>query len=55
MFDHIAITDTRKNSAMRHAIELLLAKGWSISGRDPVRIERGPLVRIVRSGVLIDG
>lgn len=46
--------EARSNTAMRHAIDLLLADGWSITGRDPVRIERGPRVKLVRGRALID-
>lgn len=55
MFDHIELKDTRKHPAMRLHIEDLLNKGWSITGRDPVRLEMGVQVRVVRNGVLIDG
>lgn len=47
--------DKRKYHAMRAHIDKLIAEGWSISGRDPVRIERGHRVMEVREGVLIDG
>lgn len=55
VFDHIELKDTRKHPAMRLHIEDLLNKGWSITGRDPVRLEMGVQVRVVRNGVLIDG
>lgn len=41
--------------ALRNRIEELLAAGWSITGRDPVRLERGVRVLQVRGGALIDG
>lgn len=41
--------------ALRQRIDELLAAGWSITGRDPVRIERGVRVLQVRGGALIDG
>jgi hypothetical protein len=40
---------------MRRLIDKLLDKGWSITGRDPVRLERFHQVKIVRGGVLVDG
>ncbi|GLZ89570.1 hypothetical protein Pres01_56210 [Metapseudomonas resinovorans] len=40
---------------MRKHIEKLLDQGWSITGRDPVRLERHQQVKIVKDGVLIDG
>ena len=41
--------------AMRAHIDKLLDQGWSITGRDPVRLERHQRVKIVRGGVLVDG
>lgn len=41
--------------ALHRRIDELLAHGWSISGRDPVRLERGSRVLLVRFGGLIDG
>ena len=56
VFDHVETTDTRKNAAMRDRItQLTELEGWSITGRDPVRLSRGHLVKQVRGGVLIDG
>lgn len=57
MFEHIEleIKDTRIYPKMRLHIDGMLSKGWSITGRDPVRLERGPRVQVVRNGVLIDG
>jgi hypothetical protein len=55
VFDHFELNDTRSNPDMRHAIDLLLAEGWSITGRDPVRIERGAQAKVVRGRALIDG
>ncbi|WP_339521759.1 hypothetical protein [Pseudomonas sp. EA_35y_Pfl2_R111] len=45
----------RQRPALRQRIDELLAAGWSITGRDPVRIERGVRVLQVRGGALIDG
>lgn len=45
----------RVRPALRQRIDELLAAGWSITGRDPVRIERGVRVLQVRGGALIDG
>jgi hypothetical protein len=47
--------DTRKSTAMRLHIKKMQADGWSITGRDPVRLERGPRVQVVRGEVLIGG
>lgn len=55
MFDHIELKDTRVHAAMRLHIDGMLSKGWSITGRDPVRLELGVQVRVVRNGVLISG
>ena len=57
MFEHIEleIKDTRIYPKMRLHIDDLLGKGWSITGRDPVRLELGVQVKTVRNGVLIDG
>lgn len=41
--------------ALRRHIDKLLDQGWSITGRDPVRLERHQQVKIVKGGVLIDG
>lgn len=49
------MAEQRKYHAMRAHVEQLLARGWSISGRDPVRLECGRRVKVVRGGVLIDG
>nr|WP_298117385.1 hypothetical protein [uncultured Pseudomonas sp.] len=46
---------TRVLHALRQRIDELVAHGWSISGRDPVRLERGSRVLLVRFGGLIDG
>ncbi|WP_280288449.1 hypothetical protein [Pseudomonas sp. BN417] len=40
---------------MRTHIDKLLDQGWSITGRDPVRLELHQRVKIVRGGVLVDG
>jgi hypothetical protein len=55
VFEHIENTDTRVLTAMRVRIDKLLADGWSITGRDPVRLERGVQALTVRGGVLING
>ena len=55
MFDHVELKDTRIYSAMRLRIDELLGKGWSITGRDPVRLGLGVQVKAVRSGVVING
>lgn len=48
------MNNNRKNNAMRARIDELLAAGWSIAGRDPVRIDSGRgFAYIVRGGALI--
>lgn len=49
------MSDSRKFHALRLRIEQLLAEGWSIAGREPLRIARGHRVMQVRGGALIDG
>lgn len=49
------IPENRKYHAMRERVQQLLDLGWSISGRDPLRIEAAGKVYIVRGGVLING
>lgn len=46
--------DARKHNALRACIDKLVQQGWSISGRDPVRLERGSRISIVRNGKLIN-
>lgn len=48
-------SERRCYHAMRKHIDTLLDQGWSITGRDPVRLERFQQVKIVKGGVLIDG
>ncbi|KFX71279.1 hypothetical protein TMS3_0104970 [Pseudomonas taeanensis MS-3] len=45
--------EQRQYHAMRAHIDQLLAKGWSISGRDPLRLESAGHSCIVRHGMLI--
>ncbi|BAN50785.1 hypothetical protein [Metapseudomonas resinovorans] len=47
--------ERRSYHAMRMHVDKLLEKGWSITGRDPVRLELHQRVKIVRGGVLVDG
>lgn len=49
------IPENRKHHAMRERVQQLIDSGWSISGRDPLRIEAAGKVYIVRGGVLING
>lgn len=49
------MAEQRKYHAMRAHVEQLLARGWSISGRDPVRLECRGRVMQVRGGALING
>lgn len=46
----------RKYHALRTRIDQLIEQeGWSITGREPVRLERGAHVLIVKNGSLVDG
>lgn len=47
--------DKRKHHAMRAHIETLLASGWTISCRYPLRLECGARSYLVRGGALING
>lgn len=47
--------DSRKYHDLRARIDDLIAHGWSIAGRDPIRLERAPRVLIVRGRALING
>lgn len=46
--------EQRKNEAMRQRVDQLIACGYSLTGRDPVRLERGRSVKVVRGKVIID-
>lgn len=61
MPDHLLRTDIdlqqverRANHAMRLRVTELVGQGYSISGRDPLRLERGRVVLIVRGGMIIN-
>lgn len=45
----------RKHHALREQIDKMVRQGWSISGRDPVRLECCGRVMLVRGGALING
>ncbi len=45
--------DFRTNNHLRSHIEAMISCGFSISGRDPVRLERGTQVYEVRGKLLI--
>ena len=47
--------DSRKYHDLRARIDDLITQGWSITGRDPLRLERGPRALIVRGRALING
>ena len=47
--------DSRKYHGLRARIDDLIADGWSITGRDPIRLERAPRVLIVQGRALING
>lgn len=49
------IPENRKYHAMRERVQQLLDLGWSITCRDPLRIEAAGKAYIVRGGVLING
>lgn len=50
------MSDSRKHHATRARIHQLLDEGWSITGRDPVVLERPPRkMRVLANGALIDG
>ena len=55
MTDLPAIGYTRQYHALRAQIDKMVRQGWSISGRDPVRLECCGRVMQVRGGVLING
>lgn len=50
-----ALTERRTNHAMRLRVTELVKQGYSITGRDPLRMERGRVVLIIRGGVIING
>lgn len=47
--------DSRKYHDLRARIDDLITQGWSITGRDPIRLERAPRALIVRGRALING
>jgi hypothetical protein len=49
----LARAEQREFNAMREHIEQLLAKGWSITARFPLTLERQGRKSVVRCGVLI--
>ena len=49
----LAQTEQREFNAMRAHIEQLLAKGWAITSRVPLTIERQERRSVLRCGVLI--
>lgn len=50
---HMSQASRRKDHLMRVRIGSMLDAGFSISGRDPVRLERGTQVYEVRGKLLI--
>jgi hypothetical protein len=50
-----APVERRSFHALRRHIDTLLEQGWSITGRDPVRLERHHQVRVVSGGALVKG
>lgn len=47
--------DSRKLTEMRARVTQIVAEGWSIAGRDPLRLQRGRAVKVARGRALIDG
>ncbi len=45
--------EKRRNRSMRRLVDQMVLDGFSLSGRDPVRLERGPQVYEIRGGVLV--
>lgn len=45
--------EKRRNRLMRRRVDQMILDGFSLSGRDPVRLERGPQVYEIRGGVLV--
>lgn len=45
--------DQRRNRLMRRRVDQMIMDGFSLSGRDPVRLERGTQVYEVRGGLLV--
>ena len=49
------MADQREYAALRAHIDQLIIRGWSITGREPVRLERdGWPVCEVRHGMLVE-
>ncbi len=46
--------NNRKWHDCRAYVDKLLESGWSITGRDPLRLEFGRMCKIVRGGCVID-
>jgi hypothetical protein len=46
------VSEPRIHHALRARIDQMISQGWSLSGRDPVRLERGPRIATVRGGTL---
>ena len=47
--------DSRQYHDLRARIDDLITQGWSITGRDPIRLERATRALIVRGMALING
>ena len=47
--------DSRQLADMRARVDQLLIEGWSIAGREPLRLQRGRSVKVARGRALIDG
>ena len=47
--------DSRQYHDLRARIDDLITQGWRITGRDPIRLERGQVVKVVRGRAVIDG
>jgi hypothetical protein len=45
--------EQRRLHSMRKHIDLMVARGWSITGREPLRLESAGRTCVVRHGILI--
>lgn len=51
----LARVNVRVFNDLRVRIDQMISDGWSVTGRDPVRLERGVQIKIVRGRALING
>lgn len=50
---HTPVPEQRSLHSMRKHIDRMLARGWSITGRDPLRLESAGRTCVVQHGMLI--